>query len=135
MGLNVCEQKVRLTRDIEVKTTSGGKSYARFSAAADTGFGENKKSNFYNYVAFGKTAENLARFFGKRSEVIIISEPQQNTYTNKDGDKISEIVFIVKEFDFCGKREESTTSASVQSGSDNGFMDVPDGADEGVPFN
>jgi single-strand DNA-binding protein len=123
---------VRLTADLEVKTSSSGTSYAQFSGAADTGYGNNKKSNFYRFSAFGKTAEAIAKYTSKGSQILLECEPQQNQYTDKDGNKRSEIVFVVQGFNFIGSKSSNTSKPS-SNGTD--FVNVPDGIDEELPFN
>ena len=124
---------VRLTKDIEVKTTANGKTYAQFSGASDTGFGDNKKSNFYNFSAFGKTAETLAKFTAKGQKILLDCEPQQNTWTDKDGNKRDQIVFVVNGMEFVEKKGTSNTQNTSVAGTD--FMSVPDNIDEEMPFN
>lgn len=75
----------RLTKDIELKYTTSQMAVARFTVAIDEGYGEKKKTNFINCMAFGKTAENMERFTGKGKKIGVQGRIQTGSYTNKDG--------------------------------------------------
>lgn len=75
----------RLTKDIELKYTTSQMAVAKFTVAIDEGYGEKKKTNFINCMAFGKTAENMERFTGKGKKIGVQGRIQTGSYTNKDG--------------------------------------------------
>ena len=60
-----------LTKDADLKYTQNDKAYSKFSIANNEGFGENKKTNFFNCTLFGKSAENLNRFLVKGQKVLV----------------------------------------------------------------
>lgn len=130
----------RLGQDLEVKQTQNGKSYARFSIAVNTGFGDNKRTSWLPCTVWGKSAESMAKWCKKGTLVNIRGEAVQNNYTNKDGNKVNSIEFTVREWEFGGSKsdnqqtEQSEPEAPKQESND-GFMNIPDGINEELPFN
>lgn len=126
-----------LTRDIEMKYSTGDNAtaIARFSIAVSrkTKNVEGKyDSDFINCVAFGKTAEFIQKYFAKGSKIAVAGRIQTGSYTNKDGNKVYTTDVVVEDVDFAG----SKTEGSSKPASDNqGFMNIPDGVDEELPFN
>lgn len=125
----------RTTKDVELRYTQGDNSMAigRFSIAVDSGYGDKKKTNFFNCTAFGKQAETLEKFVKKGTKVFLECEANQNQYTDKNGNKVNTVDFIVKSFEFCESRNASN-SAPTQSSNDE-FMQIPDGIENELPFN
>lgn len=135
----------RLGKDIELKYSTGEKATAigRFSLGCTRNYKAPNGSydtDWVSCVAFGKTAENMDRFFHKGDMVIVIGRLQTGSYTNKDGVKIYTTDVIVNEFQFCGGKKDqdsngnTTSSASSRKDSTDDFMTVPDGIEEELPF-
>lgn len=85
----------RLTKDAELKFTPGkGTAVSQFSIAVDDGFGDNKKTFFFNVVLWGKNAESLSRYLVKGTQVAVLGKLQSRSYDAKDGTKryVTEIV-------------------------------------------
>ena len=122
----------RTTRDIELRYTSGEKAtaIAKFSLAVDSGYGDNKKTNFFNLTAWGKTAETMEKYVKKGAKILAHCEPNQSQYTNKDGNKVNTVDFRVISFEFCENKSNKQQSAPSD---DDSFMVIPDDADE-LPF-
>jgi single-strand DNA-binding protein len=112
----------RAATEIELKYSSNDEKTAvgKFRIAVNR---KNKEADFFNCVAFGKTAENIAKYFHKGDRILIGGRIQIDNYTNKDGKKVTTTNIIVEEFDFIESKKES--------GSD--FMDLPE-TDEELPF-
>lgn len=78
----------RITKDIEIRQTNNGKSFARFCVAVER---ENfdssaeKVSDFINVTAWEKTAEFVGKYFAKGSAIYVEGKIQTGSYTNKDG--------------------------------------------------
>lgn len=130
----------RLTRDIELRYSTGEKSTAvvRFTLAVDRRFKrDNEQSaDFINCVAFGKSAEFLEKYFYKGMKVSVIGHIQTGSYTNKEGNKIYTTDIIAEEVDFVeSKRAEQQDSPSFGEPGEDGFIDIPEGIDEELPFN
>ena len=120
----------RLARDVEVRQTNAGKSVANFAIAVDTGYGENKKANFFNIVAFEKTAELIATYFHKGDRILLETEAQQNSWTDKDGNKRSEVNFVVRSWEFFGDGKKEEKPAEDM----NPFMSNVSDIQEELPF-
>lgn len=135
----------RLTRDPEVRYTSGEKSMAvaRYTLAVDRrGRGNNsgeQTADFINIVAFDKAGEFAERYFRQGMRVLVSGRIQTGSYTNKEGQKVytTDIVVDSQEFaDSKGAGSGSGSSAAPSAPMGDGFMNIPDGVeDEGLPFN
>lgn len=135
----------RLTRDPEVRYTSGEKSMAvaRYTLAVDRrGRGNNsgeQTADFINIVAFDKAGEFAERYFRQGMRVLVSGRIQTGSYTNKEGQKVytTDIVVDSQEFaDSKGAGSGSGSSATPNAPMGDGFMNIPDGVeDEGLPFN
>lgn len=77
----------RLGRDPEIKTSKDGKPIAKFSIATETGWGNNKKTNWLNIVCFGKTAEYVEKYIQKGDLVAATGRIDIDDYEKKDGSK------------------------------------------------
>jgi single-strand DNA-binding protein len=121
----------RLTRDIELKQTASGISYAKFSIAVDRRYSKNgqKETDFVNCTAWRQTAEFIGKYFHKGDMIAIIGSITTDNYTDKNGQKVYNTYVTVDETYFTGSRTGGTTKPN--SADDFGFMDIDD---EAVPF-
>lgn len=78
----------RLTADPELKTLQTGTVICNFTIAVTRQFskGENKDTDFFNCIAFGKTAELIQKYFVKGSSIFVTGSVQNRSY-EKDGQK------------------------------------------------
>lgn len=138
--LNNVSVQGRFTADPELKTTQSGKSVVSFTLANDQNFKDNAV-NWLDCVAWGKTAEFVAKYFKKGAQAIITGEVQTRSYEDKDGNKRKVTEIIVQNAYFCEKKSETPKYTQPQSsgGIDineddpaNGFV-VTDESDE-LPF-
>ena len=137
----------RLTRDPEVRYTSGEKSMAvaRYTLAVDRrGRGNNsgeQTADFINIVAFDKAGEFAERYFRQGMGVLVSGRIQTGSYTNKEGQKVYTTDIVVDSQEFAdskgaGSGSGSGSSAAPSAPMGDGFMNIPDGVeDEGLPFN
>ena len=137
----------RLTRDAEIRYSQGetANAVARFSLAVDRRFrreGDEQTADFINCVAFGKTAEFLERFGRKGTKCVVEGRIQTGSYTNREGQKVYTTDVVVENVEFAESKASSDNSgytpASIPSPSqaaNDGFMNIPDGIDEELPFN
>lgn len=133
----------RLTRDPEVKYSQGESSLAiaRYSIAVDRRFkrdGDQQTADFINCVSFGKTAEFAEKYYKQGTKVLVTGRIQTGSYTNKDGQKVFTTEVVVEEQEFAeskagGSNQTSRPEPSQAVG--DGFMNIPDGIDEELPFN
>lgn len=124
----------RLTADPEVRYTQDNKAIAKFSLAVNRRFTKEGEANadFFNYVAFGKTAEFVQKYFHKGTKAVITGELRNNHYTDNNGVKHYSEQVIVNNIEFAeSKSHQQTTPAPT---TDNGFMYVPDIGAEELPF-
>ncbi|TLG72069.1 single-stranded DNA-binding protein [Culicoidibacter larvae] len=97
----------RITNDLELKYV-GDKQTAllNFNIAVKRKM-QKDKTDFIPCTAWGKTAENIEKYFRKGSMIGITGEVQQDEYTAQDGSKRNKIYVNVNSFDFV----ESKSSA------------------------
>lgn len=111
--LNECVFYGRISKDIELRYTANQMAIARFSIAVNRQYqNQDKKADFLNMTAFSKTAENIERFFRKGSRIVVRCHAQQEEYTNKDGNRVSTVGFIVDSFSFVDTMAEGGIATS-----------------------
>lgn len=125
----------RLTRDPEVRT-AGETSIARSSVAVNRRF-KNKEggydADFINISAFGKTAEFMEKYFHKGDMIGIVGRITTGSY-EKDGARVYTTEVTVEEVEFVGGKGSGDSTAAQKQDSSS-FVNIPDGADEELPFN
>lgn len=94
--------------------------------------------DFINCVAFGKSAEFADKYLHKGIKIAVTGRIQTGSYTDKDGRKVYTTDVIVEEQEFCESKnvnqQQESRPQQPTVGSD-GFMNIPDGIDEELPFN
>ncbi|MBR6886898.1 MAG: single-stranded DNA-binding protein [Selenomonadaceae bacterium] len=96
-----------LTRDVEVRYTQTGKAFARMGVAVRRPFSKDKDAvDFFNLVAWDKTAEFCGRYFSKGSRVLIEGRLQTSSYENKDGVKVNAVDVVVENIEFAGSKRD-----------------------------
>ena len=117
----------RLTRDPEVRY-NGDKAVARFSLAVDRKFSDG--TDFPTCVAFGKTAEFIEKWFKQGLKICLEGRIQTGSYTNKDGVKVYTTDVIADNVEFA----ESKRTNETPTPSNDGFMEIPEGVEDQLPF-
>lgn len=137
----------RLTRDPEVRYGGANNTaVARFTLAVDRRFKRENEPNadFISCVAIGKSAEFIEKHFQKGMKVSICGHIQTGSYTNKDRQKVYTTDVFVEEQEFAESKGSNQQNNNVQAGpspygnmpvDSDGFMNIPDGIDEELPFN
>lgn len=138
----------RITRDAEIRYTQGEKStaIARFSLAVDRRFkkdNDEQNTDFISCIAFGKIAEFLEKFGRKGTKFVVDGRIQTGSYNNKDGQKVYTTEVVVENIEFAESKNSSGSGGSTNqpapapssSSAGDGFMNIPDGIDEELPFN
>ena len=139
----------RLTRDAEVRYSQGDAStaVARFSLAVDRRFkrdGDDQSADFINCVAFGRTGEFMERFGRKGTKFLVEGRIQTGSYTNKDGQRVYTTDVVVEQIEFAESKSSNegnnggyvpTNRPTPSQAAGDGFMNIPDGIDEELPFN
>lgn len=101
-----------LARDAELKH-SGSVDFARTAIAINRSFGKDKGADFFNLVAFGKTAEFLSKYFQKGSKILVEGHLQTSTYENKDGVKVNAVDVVVDACEFAGAKKQDQPAKSI----------------------
>ena len=104
----------RLTKDPEVRITTSGNNVATFTIAIDRFGAKEKTTDFINCVAWNKTAENLANYCGKGSQVAVDGSVQVRTY-EKDGSKRYITEIMCNRVQFLTPKSQSNDSQVNQS--------------------
>lgn len=105
----------RITKDLELKTTPSGVSVLSFSIAVDRKYqakGEEKKTDFFNCVAWRNEAEFIARWFGKGRMILLEGELQNRTYEDNNGVTRYVTELIVDRATFTGEKDGSQQPAT-----------------------
>lgn len=141
--MNNCVMYGRMSKDVELRYSANQMAMGRFGIAVNrSNQKQEKKADFFSMVAFGVTAETIEKYFRKGSRIVVRCHAQQNEYTNKDGQHVSSVEFIVDSFSFVDTRAEGGITAnqntqpapkSTPPGYSDGFMDVDLDSDE-LPF-
>ena len=130
----------RLTRDPEVRYSQGDNSMAiaRYTLAVDRRFRRDGEAtaDFINCVSFGRTAEFAEKYFKQGTKIAITGRIQTGSYTNRDGQKIYTTDVVIEEQEFAESKKAAGEQAENAGYSDtgDGFMNIPDGVDEQLPF-
>ena len=139
----------RLTRDPEVRYSQGERpvAVARYTLAVNRTFKRagGPDADFINCVTFGRSAEFAERYFRQGIRIVVSGRIQTGSYTNRDGVKVYTTDVIVEDQEFAeskaaseqsaasyGARQEAAPAPSAPVG--DGFMNIPDGLDEELPF-
>ena len=143
----------RLTRDPEVRYSQGEQStaVARYTLAVDRRFrrdNDQQTADFIGCVAFGRQGEFAEKYLRKGTKIAITGRIQTGSYTNRDGQKVYTTDVVVEEQEFAESKNSSGSdggfagSNSYSGGgrpapmaAGDGFMNIPDGIDEELPFN
>ena len=144
----------RLTRDPEVRYSAGENALAiaRYTLAVDRRFrrDSDQTADFISCVVFGKGAEFAEKYFRQGIKIAVTGRIQTGSYTNREGQKVYTTEVVVEEQEFAESKNASDSYAAAQprqsapapaasmpnpsaAGLD-GFMNIPDGIDEELPF-
>ena len=126
----------RLARDTETRYTQGENSICvtRYTIAVDRR-GRDTGADFFRVVTFGKAAEFAEKYFKKGMRVLVSGHVQTGSYQNRDGVKIPTFDIVADNQEFAdSKAEKAEAKAEKTEAKEDGFMYVPEGAGEGLPF-
>ena len=150
----------RLTRNPDVRYSQGEKAtgVARYTLAVNRRFRRegDQDADFINCVAFGRQGEFAEKYLKQGTKIVISGRIQTGSYTNREGVKVYTTDVVVEEQDFAeSKAAASNYSGGYQAGNyqpapepqptmtsrpapteavSDGFMTIPDGIEEELPF-
>ena len=155
----------RLTRDPDIRYSAGenAQRIARYTLAVDRRFsrrdgsGNEQSADFIGCVAFGRSAEFAEKYLHKGTKVLVTGRIQTGSYTNRDGQKVYTTDVVVEDQEFAESKAAASESgygagssfgapasapAPAPAGASDpgdaagdGFMNIPEGLDEELPFN
>ena len=103
----------RLTKDTELKATTTGVALVHFSVAVDRR-SQDQDADFFECIAFGKTAEFIAKFFLKGMKIAVVGRIQNNNYKDKNGVTHYGNNIVVEEAEFCERKATQTEQPQLQ---------------------
>ena len=133
----------RLIRDPDVRYTNGSSPLciARYTLAVDRRFRKENEAtaDFVPCVAFGKMGEFAEKYFHQGMRVIVSGRIQTGSYTDRDGKKIYTTEVVIEEQEFAESKSASHSgnperSAASQEVDKDGFMNIPEGYEDDIPF-
>ena len=140
----------RLTRDPEVRYTQGTNSrgestaIARYSLAVDRRFKRDGEpdADFFNCTCFGRQAEFAEKYLRKGTKILITGRIQNDNYTNREGQMVYSVQVMVDEQEFAESKNAAggsvngagSASAGQAAPAGDGFMSIPDGLEDELPF-
>lgn len=137
--MNSVDISGRMTREPEIRyATANNMAVAKFNVAVNRPFKRDGQANadFINCVAFGKTAEFIEKYGRKGVKFEIHGRWQTGSYKNKDGQTVYTNDCLVEQIEFSeSKSSNSGGNDSPSTQENDGFMNIPDGIDEELPFN
>ncbi len=118
----------RITKDIELQTGKTGSEYCKFTVAIDREKDKNgdKKTDFVDCTAFGKTAAFVAKYWKKGDGIIVLGRFESDKYTGKDGISRTNWSVNVREVYFpASKGKSEQTNSDVATFQDINPSDIP----------
>lgn len=110
----------RLTRDPEMRHTNSGTPVTTFSIAIDNGYGDNKRTDFVNCIAWNKTAEFVSKHFAKGKMIIVIGRITTRSWETQDGKRAYATEVVANEVSFGESKssQQTATQPSMQDDDD-----------------
>ena len=134
----------RLTRDPDVRYSQGEEpvAIARYTLAVDRRFHKDgeQAADFISCVAFRKQGEFAEKYLRQGIKIAITGRIQTGSYTNRDGQKVYTTDVIIESQEFVESKKAVEEREAAEYGGRQevpegyGFMNIPDGIDEELPF-
>lgn len=144
--MNKVELIGRLTKDPDIRYTQGAEPMciARYTLAVDRRTRRDNQNgqtaDFIGCVAFGKGAEFAEKYLHKGMKIAVTGHIQTGSYTDREGRKVYTVDVVAEEQEFCERPAQNTENCAGASKGEaaaaggDGFMNIPDGVDEELPF-
>lgn len=104
----------RICNDLEIKSTQSGNNVLSFRLAVERSYqqkGEERKTDFFNIVAWRNNADFIARFFGKGRMILVEGELQTRSYTDKNGSAQTVVELVVDRASFTGEAKQTNSGS------------------------
>ena len=140
----------RLTADPEIRATQDGTKVGTYTLAVDRRGAREQTADFIRCQAWDRRAEFAEKYLKKGTKMLITGRIQTGSYTNKDGVKVYTTEVVVEDQEFAESKNSSNggsygdnysnnasapASAPAPTAAGDGFMNIPDGIEEELPFN
>lgn len=149
--------------EIRYSNSGDQMAVARYTIAVDRPGGKNQdepSADFIGCVCFGKSAEFVEKYLKKGTKIAVEGRIRTGRYQNKDGQTVYTTDVVVDRHEFCESKgngqapqgnyqqpqnqqaqpqqqsqaQPQQTASQPAQGYDPGFMNIPDGIDEELPF-
>ena len=124
----------RLTRDPELRHTGKGTPVTSFSIAIDNGYGDNKRTDFVNCIAWNKTAEFVTKYFTKGKMIIVIGRITTRSWETQDGKRAYATEVVANEVSFGETKSSQQTATQPPMQDDDDDFTPLDEEDDDLPF-
>ena len=137
----------RTTKTIELKQNKNGTNYVQFTLAVNRPYKDEQggqQADFINCVAFGRTAEFAEKYLKQGTKMVVSGRIQTGSYTNRDGVKVYTTEVVIEEQDFAESKAAAAQNSNMgvpqpsapqpSAAASDGFMNIPDGLEEELPF-
>ncbi len=127
----------RIAHNLELKTTPGGLSVLSFRIAVDRAYqaqGEERKTDFFNIVAWRSTAEFISKYFSKGRMIMVEGELQTRQYVDKNGSTQNVVELVVSSAHFTGEKKEQAAAQPAPAHAQNNADFAEMESDDDYPF-
>lgn len=142
---NNCFVLGRMVKDPDLRVTQNGNSQLQFNVAVQRAYKNQSgqyETDFITCIAFGKTADTIAKYFRKGSRIILHGEWRTGSYSDRNGNKVYTNQLHVADFGFVDSKKDQENAgmeqpAEQQSKRENDipdFMAIPEGMEAELPF-
>lgn len=139
--MNKIIQMGRLVADPEIKYSAGENAtcIANFRIAVDKRFKrkddtEAPTADFFRVTAFGKLGEFCEKYLKRGTKIVYEGRIENNNYTDANGNKVYRDQIIAESIEFAESKKAQENNSGSSDASTNGFMDIPDGLEDDLPF-
>lgn len=116
--MNIIVLMGRMVATPELKTTQGGTHVTHFTIAVDRSFGEAKKTDFIDCVAWRKTADFITKYFVRGKPILVNGMLTTSTWEDRDGKKRKSVEVLVDNAEFCGGDKVNTGAPALNTSPD-----------------
>ncbi|KXB61138.1 single-strand binding family protein [Gemella haemolysans] len=132
----------RLVRNIELRQTSTGKEMTYFTLAVNRNFKNEQgvqAADFIGCVAFGKTAENMARFLSKGSLIAVEGRISTRNFQGNDGKTVYVTEVVASSITFLESKKQQGNTTQYGQTQNSGYSQQANndfgGFEDNIDFN